>query len=224
MIPTFRCWKTTSRSARLLAYFTAVLLITLGIPDRSYGVSSFKNEKTDILKRLSTELVDPEGREFFVRWEYSFEGNVWSGYGTLQILGKDLLKLTLPDQVILIRGSMVQTWYRETDQVIIDYFDPSHPSNIFSFLLGDFSGYSIFQSESLPDSTVNLKLVSETMAGFEELELLINQRTWLPVFISANAGDDMKVTINILETKVLQNRAELKSATLKGNEIIDLRE
>jgi len=209
---------------RFLTYLTILILLILRIPTYGYPIAPFQDHKQNILGKVSSELLDPEGREFSIWWQYSFEEDTWSGTGLLQILGRDILKLTLPDQEILIRESVVKTWYRETDQVIIDHFDRSNPSNVFCFLQGNYNGYSVVETENLPDSLMKIKLMSETLVGFEELDMLIYQKTWLPVSISAKAGDDMVVTIKILEADKLQNINELRNATLNGSEIIDLRE
>lgn len=215
---------TMALNRRILILPATIILLFLGIPNFCYSTSLLQNIEQDVLQNVRSVLMDSSGHEFSIRWEYSFEGDHWFGDGTLQILGHDYLRLILPYQEILIQKSVIMTRFQETDQVIIDVFDRHNTSNFFSLLLGEFADYSIIELDSNPDFTVNLRLLNETLVGFEELEMSINQNTWLPLFITAKAGEDIKVTIKIIETRELLNVDDLKNTTLRGSEIIDFRE
>ncbi|MFQ6673649.1 MAG: hypothetical protein ACE5GH_02545, partial [Fidelibacterota bacterium] len=178
----------------------------------------------DILRNVQEALMDPRGHELSVEWQTRFEGESWQGEGTLQILGSDYLMLTLPYQKVLIKKTTVMTWYRKTDQVIIDYFDRDDPSNLFSILLGDFSHFSVHESKALSDSITILRLKAKWLVGFEELELTVNEVTWMPEAITAEAGDGWTVTIQVLEDLPLKYPENLVNATLEGSGMIDLTE
>lgn len=212
------------RSRRRPLLLSVVILLAIGFEKEMFGIPSQRVDSREALSRVRSSLLDPGGRDLSVRWKYVLGSDMWDGNGSLKIFGADYLKLTLEHQEILIQKSVVTSWFRETDQVIIDFFDRHDTSNIFSILLGDFSGFSSSMRSYSEDSLLVLTLKNETLVGFEELHMSIDEDSWLPTSISVRSGEDMELTIDILDARRLEDVNELTNATLTGREVIDLRE
>ncbi len=211
-------------SRRVLLFLTFTLSLVCGFQNDGPGSHGFQTSENEVLENVKSFLWDPRGRQFTIRWYYTVGEDVWKGDGMLQILGRDYLRFTLPEQEILIKGSVVMSWFRETDQVIIDDFDRRDPGNVFSVLLGELNEFSVLESRSDSDSTLLLKLRNETLIGFEELDISVDKREWTPVLIRAKAGEDMSVVIEIVDSETLPRPDDLINASLNGSEMIDLRE
>ncbi len=177
-----------------------------------------------ILDHLVTSVADTGGLVFTVQWYYEFEGDSWTGEGTLQVLGKDYLKLELPYQEVLIKKSTIMMKYPETDQLIIDHFNRQDPSNIFALFLGEFDLFYVESAERVGTSLVELLLVGKTMVGFDKLKILVDENSWLPQLIYATAGEDIQVSIRINRVLPLNDPKCLIQGNLTAGEIIDLRE
>lgn len=177
-----------------------------------------------MLDSIKAALFDPEGLELNVVWEYNFNSEKWKGDGILFLLGNDYLKLTLPHQVILIKKSTIMSYYPETDQVIIDYFDRNDNSNIFSILLGGFSGFSIASEHNVNVTNRRVVLESNSLIGFDRIEMTLDKDDWIPKTILGEAGKDINIMITIVSRSLLKNPDVLINGTLVGAEIIDFRE
>ena len=108
--------------------------------------------------------------------------------------------------------------------MVADWFDRSDPANFFSILLGEMPGFFEDEVEILSEMQIAVTLRSETMVGFETLRMIVNRETWLPNSITAEAGEDIRVNVQIRETAPLANPLELTGGVLTGSEFIDLRE
>lgn len=201
-----------------------LLIITYLLFGKSYDLFANTGHPTNMLDSIKTALFDPEGLELNVVWEYNFNNEKWKGDGILFLLGNDYLKLTLPYQVILIKKSTIMSYYPETDQVIIDYFDRNDNSNIFSILLGDFSGFSIVSEHNVNVTNRRVVLESNSLIGFDRIEMTLDQGDWIPKTIMGEAGKDIKIMITIVSSSLLKNPDALINGTLVGAEIIDFRE
>ena len=142
----------------------------------------------------------------------------------MKILGRDYLKLTLDYQQVLIKFDTLFTRYEKTDQVVADWFDRNDPANFFSILLGEMPGFFEDEVEILSEMQIAVTLRAETMVGFETLRMIVNRETWLPNSITAEAGEDIRVNVQIRETAPLANPLELTGGVLTASEFIDLRE
>ena len=85
-------------------------------------------------------------------------------------------------------------------------------------------GFVVNEVVDLSETQIAVTLRAETMVGFETLRMIVNRETWLPVSMSAEAGEDIRVEVQIKEAAPLTNPLELANEKLTGSEFIDLRE
>ena len=178
----------------------------------------------DVLSQIKSALLSSDGNNFEVVWTYEYDGDFWTGDGRMKILGRDYLRLDLDYQQILIKHDTLFTRYEETDQVVADWFDRTDPANFFSILLGEMPGFFEDEVEILSEIHIAVTLRAETMVGFDTLRMIVDRETWLPVSMSAEAGEDIRVEVQIKEAAPLTNPLELANEKLTGSEFIDLRE
>ena len=178
----------------------------------------------DVLSQIKSALLSSDGNNFEVVWTYEYDGDFWTGDGRMKILGRDYLRLDLDYQQILIKHDTLFTRYEETDQVVADWFDRTDPANFFSILLGEMPGFVVNEVVDLSETQIAVTLRAETMVGFDTLRMIVNRETWLPVSMSAEAGEDIRVEVQIKEAAPLTNPLELANEKLTGSEFIDLRE
>ena len=202
---------------------TLLFLITFFITD-NFLQSDDALLPNDVLSQIKSALLSSDGNNFEVVWTYEYDGDFWTGDGRMKILGRDYLRLDLDYQQILIKHDTLFTRYEETDQVVADWFDRTDPANFFSILLGEMPGFFEDEVEILSEMQIAVTLRAETMVGFETLRMIVNRETWLPNSITAEAGEDIRVNVQIRETAPLANPLELTGGVLTGSEFIDLRE
>ncbi|MBC8174483.1 MAG: hypothetical protein H8E82_02350 [Candidatus Marinimicrobia bacterium] len=224
MSPTSQVWMIMSGRIGIPSFL--ISLVCFFFLTRATTLNSQNLIKTPelILDHLVTSVADTGGLVFKVQWYYEFEGDSWTGEGTLQILGKDYLKLELPYQEVLIQKSTIMMKYPETDQLIIDHFNRQDPSNIFALFLGEFDLFYVKSAERVGTSLVELLLVGKTMVGFDTLRILVDENSWLPQLIYATAGEDIQVSIQINRVLPLNDPELLIQGEMTAGEIIDLRE
>ena len=208
--------------ANNLRFSSFPLIIFLFIGTVLFGTNKLPAD--EVVKKIRSSILAPEGHRFDVLWTYEYDDDIWTGEGIMKILGRDYLKLTLDYQQILIKFDTLFTRYEKTDQVVADWFDRNDPANFFSILLGEMPGFFEDEVEILSEMQIAVTLRSETMVGFETLRMIVNRETWLPNSITAEAGEDIRVNVQIRETAPLANPLELTGGVLTGSEFIDLRE
>ena len=208
--------------ANNLRFSSFPLIIFLFIGTVLFGTNKLPAD--EVVKKIRSSILAPEGHRFDVLWTYEYDDDIWTGEGIMKILGRDYLKLTLDYQQILIKFDTLFTRYEKTDQVVADWFDRNDPANFFSILLGEMPGFFEDKVEILSEMQIAVTLRSETMVGFETLRMIVNRETWLPNSITAEAGEDIRVNVQIRETAPLANPLELTGGVLTGSEFIDLRE
>ena len=208
--------------ANNLRFSSFPLIIFLFIGTVLFGTNKLPAD--EVVKKIRSSILAPEGHRFDVLWTYEYDDDIWTGEGIMKILGRDYLKLTLDYQQILIKFDTLFTRYEKTDQVVADWFDRNDPANFFSILLGEMPGFFEDEVEILSEMQIAVTLRSETMVGFETLRMIVNRETWLPNSITAEAGEDIRVNVQIRETAALANPLELTGGVLTGLEFIDLRE
>ena len=208
--------------ANNLRFSSFPLIIFLFIGTVLFGTNKLPAD--EVVKKIRSSILAPEGHRFDVLWTYEYDDDIWTGEGIMKILGRDYLKLTLDYQQILIKFDTLFTRYEKTDQVVADWFDRNDPANFFSILLGEMPGFFEDEVEILSEMQIAVTLRAETMVGFETLRMIVNRETWLPNSITAEAGEDIRVNVQIRETAPLANPLELTGGVLTGSEFIDLRE
>ena len=208
--------------ANNLRFSSFPLIIFLFIGTVLFGTNKLPAD--EVVKKIRSSILAPEGHRFDVLWTYEYDDDIWTGEGIMKILGRDYLRLDLDYQQILIKHDTLFTRYEETDQVVADWFDRTDPANFFSILLGEMPGFFEDEVEILSEMQIAVTLRSETMVGFETLRMIVNRETWLPNSITAEAGEDIRVNVQIRETAPLANPLELTGGVLTGSEFIDLRE
>ncbi|MFQ6675813.1 MAG: hypothetical protein ACE5LH_05655 [Fidelibacterota bacterium] len=205
----------------------ALLLAALNIPLRfpSPAPVSEGNQISgdEILTRAREALLDSAGHELRIRWDYASGEETWSGDGVLQILGEDYLKLILPGQRILVKESTIMAWYRETDQVIVDFFDRRDPGNVFSLFLSGFDYFSPGEPAPLSDSTTAVTLRGKDPGGFHDVVLVVDNRTWLPLSLRVTGEEGYEVAVHVLRSGPLPDPRALREDTLTGSDTVDLR-
>ncbi|HIA28852.1 MAG TPA: hypothetical protein EYN81_00965 [Candidatus Marinimicrobia bacterium] len=214
-----RCWMMMANNFRV----TLLFLITFFITD-NFLQSDDALLPNDVLSQIKSALLSSDGNNFEVVWTYEYDGDFWTGDGRMKILGRDYLRLDLDYQQILIKHDTLFTRYEETDQVVADWFDRTDPANFFSILLGEMPGFVVNEVVDLSETQIAVTLRAETMVGFDTLRMIVNRETWLPVSMSAEAGEDIRVEVQIKEAAPLTNPLELANEKLTGSEFIDLRE
>ncbi len=178
----------------------------------------------DVVDKVKSSILSADGRSFKVVWTYEYDGDIWTGEGSMKVLGQDYLKLNLDYQQIQIKHDTLFTRYEETNQVVADWFDRTDPANFFSILLGEMPGFTLDKVDILTERKIVVTLRAETMVGFDTLRMIVDRETWLPVSMSAVAGEDIRVDVQIKEAAPLTNPFELTNEKLTGSEFIDLRE
>jgi len=202
---------------------TLLFLITFFITD-NFLQSDDALLPNEVISQIKSALLSSDGNNFEVVWTYEYDGDFWTGDGSMKILGRDYLRLDLDYQQILIKHDTLFTRYEETDQVVADWFDRTNPANFFSILLGEMPGFVVNEVVDLSETQIAVTLRAETMVGFDTLRMIVNRETWLPVSMSAEAGEDIRVEVQIKEAALLTNPLELANEKLTGSEFIDLRE
>jgi len=205
-----------------LRFHSSPLIAFLLIGTVLYGVDEIPAD--EIVNRIRSSILTPEGYSFNVLWTYEYDGDLWIGEGVMKILGRDYLKLTLDYQQILIKNDTLFTRYEETDQVVADWFDRTDPANFFSILLGEMPGFALDKVEDLSVSQIAITFHAETMVGFDTLRMIVDRETWLPISMTAEAGEDIRVEVQITKASTLADPLELRNGSLVGSEFIDLRE
>ena len=176
----------------------------------------------EIIYEISAAVLHKKGHDFEVIWSYRLDEESWEGKGNLKIYGKDYLSLELPFMEVLIKKSVMSVKYPEEDQVLIDYFNRRDSSNLFAVLLSEFDGF-IVDEVSMHNEDISLKLIPETLIGFEMLKITVSDNNWMPKTIHAISGSEMEVSVNILSFEPLKDAKALISKELDASEIIDLR-
>ena len=202
---------------------TLLFLITFFITD-NFLQSDDALLPNEVISQIKSALLSSDGNNFEVVWTYEYDGDFWTGDGRMKILGRDYLRLDLDYQQILIKHDTLFTRYEETDQVVADWFDRTDPANFFSILLGEMPGFVVNEMVDLSDTQIAVTLRAETMVGFDTLRMIVDRGTWLPVSMSAEAGEDIRVEVQIKKAAPLTNPLELANEKLTGSEFIDLRE
>ena len=187
---------------------------------KSTGAFQFDEE---ILYQISATVLVKKGHTFEVLWFYRLDEESWKGKGTLMILGKDYLSLSLPFMNVLIQKSVMSVKYPEEDQVLIDYFNRRDPSNLFAVLLSEFNGF-IVKDIDANNEQISLSLVPESLVGFDQLWITVKENEWIPKTIKAVSGKEMEISVDVLSVGPLVNPDDLIMGKLTANEIIDLRE
>ena len=215
-----RCWMmmtTNNFSRTFLSLITLLLLF-------NFLYSEDNLPDVEVVDKVKSSILSADGRSFKVVWTYEYDGDIWTGEGSMKVLGQDYLKLNLDYQQIQIKHDTLFTRYEETNQVVADWFDRTDPANFFSILLGEMPGFTLDKVDILTERQIDVTLRAETMVGFDTLRMIVDRETWLPVSMSAVAGEDIRVDVQIKEAAPLTNPFELTNEKLTGSEFIDLRE
>jgi len=215
-----RCWMMMTRNNFSRTYLSLITLLLLF----NFLYSEDNLPDVEVVDKVKSSILSADGRSFKVVWTYEYDGDIWTGEGSMKVLGQDYLKLNLDYQQIQIKHDTLFTRYEETNQVVADWFDRTDPANFFSILLGEMPGFTLDKVDILTERKIVVTLRAETMVGFDTLRMIVDRETWLPVSMSAVAGEDIRVDVQIKEAAPLTNPLELTNEKLTGSEFIDLRE
>ena len=215
-----RCWMMMTTHNFSRTYLSLITLLLLF----NFLYSEDNLPDVEVVDKVKSSILSADGRSFKVVWTYEYDGDIWTGEGSMKVLGQDYLKLNLDYQQIQIKHDTLFTRYEETNQVVADWFDRTDPANFFSILLGEMPGFTLDKVDILTERQIVVTLRAETMVGFDTLRMIVDRETWLPVSMSAVAGEDIRVDVQIKEAAPLTNPLELTNEKLTGSEFIDLRE
>ena len=129
----------------------------------------------------------------------------------------------MPYIEVLIQKSLISIKYIEENQVILDYFNRTDSSNIFSVLLNEFDNFSV-QKSKIDNNQLILSLIPNDEIGFDFLEISANVDNYIPKSIKAFSGDGLEIKVEILSHSSFNTAFLIKNKKLSAIEIIDLRE
>lgn len=178
----------------------------------------------EVLKNVRAALLDPQGYELIIRWDYDSREENWTGEGVLQILGENYLKLDFPDHRILVKHSTIMAWYRETDQVIIDSFNRRDPTNVFSLFLSGFDFLDAGDPTPVSDVTTKIVLTGSGLGAFQSISVVVDTRSWMPRSVEVSSGEREKLSIGVMSVNPLTDPRALMDDTLSGSSRVDLRQ
>ena len=104
------------------------------------------------LDYLSTSLVDHNGVQMGIKWSQIDGKKSWSQVGFIELHGNNQFFLDTDHQSIKIDNGLIITYYKSDNGKIIYDTMIEGNYNIFDFLSGDFSGFTITNSTANRES------------------------------------------------------------------------
>jgi len=176
------------------------------------------------LDYLSTSLVDHNGIRMEIKWSQIDGEKTWSQIGLIEILGKKRFFLDTDQQSIKIDSNLIVTYYKAEDGKII--YDTLIEGNydIFDFLSGDFSGFTITNSTANRESIqLDYHMDAFNIRG----KIWIKQKLYEPIkFTFGNNPErpEQYIEVDITSYVPLYNGSLFNSFNPDAGEVIDLRE
>jgi len=191
-----------------------LLLITLKQTD--------PNQK--YLDYLSTSLVDHNGIRMEIKWSQIDGDRTWSQVGLIELLGNKRFFLDTDQQSIKIDSNLIVTYYKTEDGKLIYDTLIEGSYDIFDFLSGDFSGFTITNSTANRESIqLDYHLDAFNIRG----KIWIKQKLYEPIkFTFGNNPErpEQYIEVDITSYVPLHNGSLFNSFNPDAREVIDLRE
>ncbi|MBC8345105.1 MAG: hypothetical protein ISR82_03905 [Candidatus Marinimicrobia bacterium] len=163
-------------------------------------------------------MNDPRGVSITVEIEQKqFESNSVER-GTIEILKKDHYLLDTPSETVVVTGDTIQTWNKESNQLIIDQTIEGDFS-IFNLLTGGFDSV-VFREPNVQETQVSMNYNIPTMGYKGKINIKKNGQ---PIELKIQYGSNQYVTMKVL-TFHHGNLSLYHKFNPSEVEVIDLRE
>jgi hypothetical protein len=169
-------------------------------------------------EKFISAMNDPRGVSITVEIEQKqFDTNSVER-GTIEIVKKDHYLLDTSSETVVVMGDMIQTWNKQSNQLIIDQTIEGDFS-IFNLLTGGFESV-IFSKPIVREKQVSMHYDIPTM-GYEGK--IIIKKNGRPIELKIQYGSNQNVTMKIL-TFYHGNLSLYHAFNPSDVEVIDLRE
>jgi len=176
------------------------------------------------LDYLSTSLVDHNGIRMEIKWSQIDGDRTWSQVGLIELLGNKRFFLDTDQQSIKIDSNLIVTYYKTEDGKLIYDTLIEGSYDIFDFLSGDFSGFTITNSTANRESIqLDYHLDAFNIRG----KIWIKQKLYEPIkFTFGNNPErpEQYIEVDITSYVPLHNGSLFNSFNPDAREVIDLRE
>jgi len=176
------------------------------------------------LDYLSKSLVDHSGVRMEIKWAQIDGKRAWSQIGVIELIGNKRFFLDTDQQSIKIDSNLIVTYYKaENGKIIYDtLIEGSY--DIFDFLSGDFSGFTITNSTANRESIqLDYHMDAFNISG----KIWIKQKLYEPMkFTFGNNPErpEQYIEVDITSYVPLHNSSLFDLFNPDAREIIDLRE
>tara|TARA_B110000014_G_scaffold256639_1_gene240021 strand:- start:1550 stop:2149 length:600 start_codon:yes stop_codon:yes gene_type:complete len=176
------------------------------------------------LDYLSTSLVDHNGVQMGIKWSQIDGKKSWSQVGIIELHGNNQFFLDTDHQSIKIDNGLIITYYKSDNGKII--YDTMIEGNydIFDFLSGDFSGFTITNSTANRE-TIQLDYYMDAFNIYGKI--WIKQKLFEPIkftFGNNPQRSEHYIEVEITSYHPIIEESLFESFNPKAEEIIDLRE
>ena len=176
------------------------------------------------LDYLSTSLVDHSGIRMNIKWSQIDGDRTWSQVGLIELLGNKRFFLDTDQQSIKIDSNLIVTYYKTEDGKLIYDTLIEGSYDIFDFLSGDFSGFTITNSTANRESIqLDYHMDAFNIRG----KIWIKQKLYEPIkFTFGNNPErpEQYIEVDITSYVPLYNGSLFDSFNPDVGEVIDLRE
>ena len=176
------------------------------------------------LDYLSTSLVDHNGVQMGIKWSQIDGKKSWSQVGTIELHGNNQFFLDTEHQSIKIDNGLIITYYKSDNGKIIYDTMIEGNYNIFDFLSGDFSGFTITNSTANRE-TIQLDYYIDAFNIYGKI--WIKQKLFEPIkftFGNNPQRSEHYIEVEITSYYPISKESLFESFNPKAEEIIDLRE
>ena len=176
------------------------------------------------LDYLSTSLVDHNGVQMGIKWSQIDGKKSWSQVGIIELHGNNQFFLDTDHQSIKIDNGLIITYYKSDNGKII--YDTMIEGNydVFDFLSGDFSGFTITNSTANRE-TIQLDYYIDAFNIYGKI--WIKQKLFEPIkftFGNNPQRSEHYIEVEITSYHPIIEESLFESFNPKAEEIIDLRE
>ena len=176
------------------------------------------------LDYLSTSLVDHNGVQMGIKWSQIDGKKSWSQVGIIELHGNNQFFLDTEHQSIKIDNGLIITYYKSDNGKIIYDTMIEGNYNIFDFLSGDFSGFTINNSTANRE-TIQLDYYIDAFNIYGKI--WIKQKLFEPIkftFGNNPQRSEHYIEVEITSYYPISKESLFESFNPKAEEIIDLRE
>ena len=176
------------------------------------------------LDYLSTSLVDHNGVQMGIKWSRIDGKKSWSQVGIIELHGNNQFFLDTEHQSIKIDNGLIITYYKSDNGKIIYDTMIEGNYNIFDFLSGDFSGFTITNSTANRE-TIQLDYYIDAFNIYGKI--WIKQKLFEPIkftFGNNPQRSEHYIEVEITSYYPISKESLFESFNPKAEEIIDLRE